>query len=107
MITPNPQLPLLLLLAIANTDCSSEPRQISIVDVKPDADRNFVKEYFGSSRTDIEPGKYGFFYTGNMNIAGTVRFIKSVSVFPDYVLDVSTDTNEEFVLLWRLPNVLP
>lgn len=105
MITPNPQLPLLLLLAIANTDSSSEPREyFNIVDVPEDTDRNFAKDYFGGPRTDIEPGKYAFFYTGKMNIGAVVRFIKDVSVFPDYVLDVSTDDHEEYVILWKLPS---
>lgn len=105
MITPNPQLPFLLLMAISMTDPNSEAREyLNIVDVPADADREFAKDYFGSSRTDIEAGKYAFFYTGKMNTAAVVNFVKDVTIFPDYVLDVSTEDNEEFVLLWKLPS---
>lgn len=39
-----------------------------------------------------------------MNTAAVVNFVKDVTIFPDYVLDVSTEDNEEFVLLWKLPS---
>ena len=106
MITPNLTLPLLLLMAIAKTDQSSEAREyLSIIDVPEDADRNFAKDYFGSGRIDIEPGKYVFFYTGKMTTAEVLRFVKDVSLFPDYALDVSTEDHDEFVLLWKLPDL--